>query len=90
MADDSERFRQELRTEIKQVITMVQTRLAVSDPEVTFSLTNVIATLYMVALECALHAGVSAERFITSMRASADQLEQQLQTRTGIFAPPQA
>ena len=87
MTKDDIRFVEELRVEFKQALEMVKTRISVDDPEKTFSCSNIIGALNLVSLEYALQRGVTPENFVAAMKAAAGQLEGEMATRTGLFAP---
>jgi hypothetical protein len=83
---DLDRAAYELREEILRAISMVQTRTLVDDSAETFSIANVIGIMNMTALEYAVQRGIPPQKFIEAMHAAADQLDKELQTRTGLFA----
>ena len=86
MAPDTGRFIQELMAEFEHSLESIKTRLSVEKPDETFSTTNVIGALHLIALKYALSRGVPPDRFIQAMRAVADQLDTEFQTKTGLFA----
>jgi hypothetical protein len=88
MDHDDVRFVEELRVEFRQALSMVQTRLSVSEPEKTFSPSNIIGAMNLLALEYCLEHGVPPQNFIAAMKAAGSQLELEMTTRTGLFAPP--
>lgn len=83
---DTQRFIAELRQELRQALELLRARMSVDSPAETFSPSHITGAMVMLALEQSLHAGISPQNFIDALRAAANQLDIELQTKTGFFA----